>query len=78
MLAEDQGHFEKSVDKEEVIEQIDPLFDLISEKKDYLEARMERDQLTFGPDFTINTSLIVEILSYIFFVCYTIYEEVLK
>ena len=50
---------------------------MISEKKDFLELRIEEDSLQFGAGSTINYTLIIETLLYIFALAYSIYEEVL-
>ena len=64
-------------DVDEVVGQIEALSDLIAEKKDFIESRLEEDQLTFGLGSQINYTLIIETLVYIFALGYSIYEEVL-
>lgn len=70
------GPFEAPADVDTVVGKIEPLFDLISEKKDFLELRLEKDQLTFGLGSAISYTLIFETLLYIFALVYSIYEEV--
>ena len=71
------GPFEVAADVDEVVGKIEPLFDLISEKRDFLELRLEEDQLTFGAGSVINWTLIIEVVVYIIALAYSIYEEVL-
>jgi len=78
MVKSVENPFEKPLDEEDAVNKIEPLFSLISEKKDYLEAQIERDKLTFGLGFTINYTLMFNIVTYIGIVGYTIYEQVMS
>ena len=69
--------FESAVDEEELNGKIDDLFDIASNKYDYIEARMEHEQLTFLMGLNIDYTLMSEVYTYVFAVVYTIYEAVM-
>ena len=70
--------FTEPIDAELFAEQVDELFDIISNKIDYLEHRDEHDQLTFLGGQNINIGLFIEVLTYVFGALFTVYQAVLE
>ena len=64
------------IDEEDTVEKLDGLIKLISEWTDFLDHRLENDQMTFMLTFNINYGLITTIITFAGAAIYTIYEEV--
>ena len=64
------------IDKEDLNGRIDELLDIISNKLEFLEFRYEQDALTFFGGYIINYALLVEVVTYLGFSLYSIYQEV--
>ena len=66
------------IDQDKGIQKMDDLINIYSEQIEYLDHRLELDQLTFFFGFNINIGLVITIYSYIGAACYTIFEKVME
>ena len=74
---EEASPFRTPIDKDDLNGRIDEMIDIISNKLEFLEFRYEQDALKFFGGYIINYALLVEVVTYLGFTLYSIYQEVI-